>query len=360
MIDFELSEDQRLAQSAIQDFARAEILPRARAADMNSRLDDEALDALWATGILQTQVFDDLGSRSPVMNAIVFEELAAADISIALAVAAPMAFAQAVYDHGTARQKGELLPQFAGPQFQRAAMAMMEPVFGVSTDPVRTHAWWDGNGWIIAGRKTLVPFGERCEQMLVTALTERGPRVFIVDARAQGVRLERKYGTLGLRALELGDLHLDQVRVPPGSELGGDEGCDLLRLRCASDAAMSAMYVGLGRAVLEHTIPYVKDRVVHGTALARKQVIAFRIADMHTHVNAMRWMAWQAAWALETSRDWSRLCRLAHLFCAEKVISIADEGVQAFGGHGFVKAEPIEMWYRNAAAATRVSGLAGV
>ncbi len=360
MISFEPSEEQRLAQAAMQEFAQSELRPRAQRADSQSTIDQETLDALWETGIVQAQVLDDGAGRSMLMNALVLEELAAGDLSLALAIAAPLAYAQALLDQGTPAQKSTLLPQIAGAGFRRAAIATMERVFGSHPGELQTRARRDGDDWLIDGCKVLVPFGEKCEDALVLAAAPDRVRAFMVPTATPGVRLERTNGTLGLRALELGNLHLDQVRVPAERELGGPEGCDVERLLASSRAALAAMFVGLGRAVLDHTVQYVKDRVVHGTALARKQVIAFRVADMHIDVNAMRWMAWQAAWSLETGTDWKRLCTLAHVFSAEKVLSIADEGVQAFGGHGFVKAEPIEMWYRNAAAAAQVSGLAGV
>ena len=81
-------------------------------------------------------------------------------------------------------------------------------------------------------------------------------------------------------------------------------------------------------------IPYTKDRVVHGTALAQKQTIAFNIADMHMGIEAMRWMTWQAAWELEANRPATRSAQLAYTYGGSQTMTIADNGVQAMGGHG--------------------------
>ena len=103
MITFELSADQKMAQSAMQDFAQSALRPVARKQDTESRIAPETLAALWEAGIVQSQTGDEL-ARSAVLNAIVLEELAVGDATLALALAAPMAFVQAIIDHGSPAQ----------------------------------------------------------------------------------------------------------------------------------------------------------------------------------------------------------------------------------------------------------------
>ncbi len=81
---------------------------------------------------------------------------------------------------------------------------------------------------------------------------------------------------------------------------------------------------------------------------------------MHIEIEAMRWLNWRAAWELEAGRKATRSAQLAYLYAGERAMWIADEGVQAFGGHGFVRAHPIEMWYRNARSLSVLEGIAGV
>ena len=116
---------------------------------------------------------------------------------------------------------------------------------------------------------------------------------------------------------------------------------------------------GLSRAVFDVALPYAKERIVHGEAIARKQSVAFKLADMHIAIEAARWMALRAAVELDNAKTATRSARLSQLYAAEAAMRIADEGVQIFGGHGFVRDLPLEMWYRNARTLSVLDGLVG-
>ena len=116
---------------------------------------------------------------------------------------------------------------------------------------------------------------------------------------------------------------------------------------------------GLSRAVLDAALPYTKERVVHGEAIAKKQSVAFKIADMHIAIEAMRWMGLRAATEIDARQPATRSARLAQVYASNAAMRIADEGVQIFGGHGFVRDLPLEMWYRNARSLSVLDGLVG-
>ena len=97
-----------------------------------------------------------------------------------------------------------------------------------------------------------------------------------------------------------------------------------------------------------------------GQHIGQKQTIAFNIADMHIDVEAMRWLNWRAAWELEVRRPATKTAQLAYTYASQQAMRIADDGLQAFGGHGFVKAHPLELWYRNARSLSVLEGVAGV
>ena len=359
MITFELSADQKMAQSAMQEFAQSALRPVARKQDTESRIAPETLAALWEAGIVQSQSGDE-DTRSAVLNAIVLEELAVGDATLALALAAPMAFVQAVIDHGSPAQRAALLPLFEGPKYQAAAIALLEAGFGADVTQLRTTAIETDKGWRLDGRKTLVPLAGSCGHFLVIARVSEGREAFLVERGTPGVRVEAAVPTVGLRALEMADVVFDGVQLPASARLGEAEGSNVQRIIDSSRAGLAVVMTGLARGVMEYVIPYAKDRQVFGTALARKQVIAFRIADMHIDVNAMRWMAWRAATELEKGQDATRSAQLAYTFASQQTMAIADEGVQALGGHGYVRAHPIEMWYRNARVISMLEGMAGV
>jgi alkylation response protein AidB-like acyl-CoA dehydrogenase len=362
VISFELSEEQRVAQATIGEFARSVLQPAARQADQSSRIDPATLQAIWSTEIIQAQAAEgDAGAaRSPVMNALLLEELAAADATLALAVAAPMAFVQAIADQGSRHQREALLPLFTGDRFAAAAIALMEPQFQFDVTTLATSAERSGESYLLRGRKTLVPLAGESSHFLVIATSGGAADAFVVPREAAGVRVGPAKGTLGLRGLAMADVEFDGVEVSASMRLGEHNGCDVQRIVDASRTGIAAILTGMSRSVLDYCVPYLKERVVHGAPLARKQVIAFRLADMHIEVEAMRWMSWRAASELEDKRPATRSAQLAYTYAATQAMSIADEGVQAFGGHGFVRAHPIEMWYRNARSLSVLEGIAGV
>ena len=107
--------------------------------------------------------------------------------------------------------------------------------------------------------------------------------------------------------------------------------------------------IGLSRAVLEYAVPYAKDREAFDQAIAQKQGIAFKLADMHIETESTRWLTWKAASQLERGLvGHPRSAPRAELRRSTQSMWIADQGVQVLGGHGFIRDHPVEMWFRNA------------
>jgi alkylation response protein AidB-like acyl-CoA dehydrogenase len=360
MISFELSEEQTLIQSMIGEFAQSELRPEARRLDDNSSIDAGVLDKIWSMEIIQAGAVADGEGRSAVTNAILLEELGAADAALAMAVASTMGFIGAIVEHGTAHQRDELLKGFVGSSFQAASLATMESGFGFDVSNLATTATRAGDDYSLRGKKTMVPLAGQCSHFLVIAQSNGNADAFIVPKDAPGVSVAEPKGTLGLRALELAEVSFDNVSVPASMRLGGDNGADIQQIVDASRVGLAAIMTGLSREVMKYVIPYTKERVVHGTALAKKQAIAFNIADMHIDTEAMRWMTWKAAWELDTKQSATKSAQLAFTYASQQTMEIADNGLQALGGHGYTKEHPVELWYRDARALSVLEGAVGV
>lgn len=356
MISFGPTEEQQVVREAMREFAEQALRTAARECDESSHAPDELLQQIWELGLTSTQIPEAFGGggeeRSPVTNVLVLEELAFGDAGLALAAVAPSLFANAVIDHGTDEQQQRYLPLFTGERFHAASLALVEPgpVFDVLN--LRTLAEPKGDGFVLSGEKSWVPLGDRASHFLVLARNTAqegfdGIEAFIVPRDAAGLSVGAVEKNLGLRALPTTPLTLDRVEVSAADRLGGEAGIDARRLVAASRVALSAVMVGLSRAVMEYAIPYAKDREAFGEAIARKQAIAFMLSDMAIEVDAMRWMVWKAASQLERGLDATRSAHLARVYCAREAMKIGDNGLQVLGGHGFIREHPVEMWYRN-------------
>jgi acyl-CoA dehydrogenase len=359
MISFGPTEEQELVRNTLRDFAAQVLRPAARAADEASELPAGVLQQAWDLGLTATQLPAALGgggeARSPVTNALILEELACGDPALALAAAAPSAFAFAIADHGTPEQQAELLPKFCGDKFATGAIAWVEPSPVFDPLALATLAEAKGDRFVLSGKKRFVVMGDRADEILVVARSANAAKAgfesldaFVVPRNAPGVAIGEREKLLGLKSLPAVALTLDRVELPAQARLGGARGFDARRLLASGRAASAALLTGLARAVMEYAIPYAKDRRAFGEAIAQKQAIAFTLADMRIETDSMRWLTWRAASFLEHGRDATREAAQAFGYTGEHAVKIADEGVQVLGGHGFIREHPVEMWYRHA------------
>jgi alkylation response protein AidB-like acyl-CoA dehydrogenase len=364
VISFKLEEEQEIARDALHEFAAEAMRPIARECDEEEKLSEEFLAQSWELGLVSTQIPEAYGGggepRSPITNAIVLEELAWGDIALSIAALAPAAFAHAIVDHGTDEQKQALLPQFCGDSYHAAAIALNEPTVSFDPSIPRTVAEPKGDGFVISGVKSFVPMADRASHFLVVARNNGGLDAFIVPRDAEGLAISKNEENLGLRGVPTATLELERVEVPASAKLGGEAGCDVQRLIDNSRTALGAAMVGVSRAVLEYAVPYAKEREAFDQAIAQKQGIAFKLANMHIETESTRWLVWKAAAQLEQGIDATRAAHLARNYAAEQSMWIADQGVQVLGGHGFIREHLIELWFRSARTLSVLEGTLGL
>ncbi len=368
MISFGLTEEQDLLRDTVREFAAGEMRELGRPADEAGAVPDEFLEKVWELGLLNFTISEELGGggfdRSPVTSAIVLEELAFGDAGLAVAASAPSLFVNAVLDHGTEEQQQTYLPLFTRSAPHAAALALHEQSFAFDVSSTRTLAEPKGDGFRLSGTKRLVALGDRASHFLVVARTGAregldGLDAFFVPRDAAGLSIDAER-TMGLRAVPFARLELDGVEVPGGARLGGEDGIDVRRLVSAARAGSVALALGQSRAMFELAVPYAKQRVAFDQPIAQKQTIAFMLAEMQIELNAMRWLLWKAASDLESGVDATRSTQLAQTYATREAMKIADNGLQVYGGHGYIRDYPIEMWYRNTRSLTVLESIAAL
>jgi len=356
-----MSEEQEMVRDAMREFASDAIRPIARDCDEAAEIPADFLETAWSLGLTSTQIPEVYGGageeRSLVTNAILLEELAFGDASLAMAALAPSLFANAILDHGTDDQKKAYLPLFCGDSFATGSLAVSEPGALSDASQPKTIAETKGESFVLSGRKTFVVFGDRASHFLVTAQVGDDLGAFIVPRDAAGLTISEPEKKMGLHALTTTSIELERVEVGSDALLGGPEGADVQQILNVSRVGLSAVMLGISRAVLEYCVPYAKDRVAFDEPIAKKQSIAFRLAEMHIEQHATRLLVWQAASLIEHGEDATKAVWQARSYAAEKSMWIADNGVQVLGGHGFIREHPVEMWFRNVRTLGVVDGM---
>jgi acyl-CoA dehydrogenase len=356
MISFALTEEQSQVRDTLLAFARNELAPRARGADEARKAPVELLDAAWSLGFTGLSIPEACGGggapRSLLTSALMLEALGYGCAGLASAAFASTLFVNPLIDLGSEEQKLAYLPAFCGEKRCVATLALHEASAAFDAAGMTTRAERNAKGWVVTGTKRLVPMGRDASQLLVLARASDVPglagiKAFIIGADASGVTVTPESGTIGLTALSFARVEFADVLLAPDAVLGGGDGADICPLLSSLRIGGAALAVGLARAVTDFAIPYAKERVAFGEPIAKKQSIAFMLADMHIECDAMRWMVWKATAELDAGRDATKACVLAQDYANRRALKIADDALQIFGGHGYIRDLPLEMWLRN-------------
>jgi len=363
LFDLTLTDEQRMTRDSVQRFAAAEMTATAHAADEAATTPGGFYEKTLEMGLSLMPIPEALGgagmSRSPVSNVLNAEDLSQGDLSMALGCLSPLAFVNTVIDQGNESQKEKYLPLFCGESFVPATIAFMEPRATFEPTELQTSARREGEGFVLNGKKTMVPLGLDAQILLVIAELEgEGPAAFIVDGETEGlVREEERH--MGLRTIQVAGLAFNDVALPAEALLG--EGTfDLQRFLDLSRIGLCALAVGTCQAVLDYVTEYCNERVAFGEPITNRQSVAFMIADIAIELDAMRLMTWRAASLAERGEDFHEQAYLAKVFCADHAMEIGTNGVQLLGGHGFCREHPVEMWYRNLRAIGILEGAVSV
>jgi alkylation response protein AidB-like acyl-CoA dehydrogenase len=361
LFDLSFTEEQDMIQDSAARVAKEHLRPAANAASAAGKTPDEILARMGELGLLQYAIPESLGGvgheRAPVTSVLVAETLAHGDMGLAVAGLSSVGVVNALVRWGSAEQQGKYLPPFLQERPPKAALAMMEPhALGDALSP-RTRARANGSGFVLKGKKTMVPLAEQAELLLVSAEIEgRGPAVFIVERGAAGLTQRAEPG-MGVRGASLGSVELDDVHVSADALLGDEssagsyeEMVDLARI------GWCALAVGTAQAVLDYVIEYCNDRIAFGEPISNRQAVAFTIADIAIELEGMRLLTLRAASRAEQGLPFHREAYLARVLVAEKAVEIGTNGVQLLGGHGYITEHPVERWYRDLAGVGMMEG----
>jgi len=368
MIEFGLSEETKLVQQSVRRFAEAEIAPHIMKWDEAQELPLDIIAKLGELGFMGPAVPEELGGAglSTLDVAVVMEELARVDPSIALAVAGHSGLClQHLLESASAEQKAIYVPDLARGK-KIGSWALTEPASGSDAAAMSTTAIREGDSYILNGSKSFITNGANASTFVIMAKTDPskgkdGISALIVE-REMGVVVGKKENKLGMRASDTVQLSFDQVRVPAKNLIGAEgEGFQqVLRVLDSGRIGIAALAVGLAQGAFEAATKYAKERSQFGHPIAEFQGIQFKLADMAVEIEAARLLTYRAAIAKMNGDDINLIAAEAKYYASEVSQRVSTQAVQIHGGYGYTKDYPVEKFFRDAKLLTIGEGTSEV
>jgi alkylation response protein AidB-like acyl-CoA dehydrogenase len=368
-LDFDLTEEQRLLQKTVREFAETELGPHAREWDERQEFPRQVFAKLGEMGLMGVVWPPDYGGSglTTLDYAIVMEELARVEAGVALSVAAHNSLCSGhIFLAGSEEQKKRFLVPLARGE-KIGCWGLTENSAGSDAGGTKTTAARDGAQWVLNGSKTFITNGRLADTAVVMAVTDRakgkkGISAFVVERGTKGFRAGKKEDKLGVRSSDTSELIFEDCRIPEGNLLGreGHGFIDTLRVLDRGRIGIGAFSVGIAQASLEASIRYAGGRRQFGHAIAEFQAVQFKIADMATKVAAARLLVFRAAALRDSGREHTTESSMAKLFASETAVEVANEAIQIHGGYGYVKEYPVERHWRDSKLGTIGEGTSEV
>ena len=361
-LNYQLGDDINALRETVKAFADAEIAPRAAEIDRTDQFPMDLWQKMGELGLHGITVPETYGGvdMGYVAHMVAMEEISRASGSVALSYGAHSNLCiNQIKRNGTDAQKQKYLPKLISGEFI-GALAMSEPGAGSDVTSMKLRAEDKGGVYVLNGSKMWITNGPDADVMVVYAKTNpelgaKGITAFLVEKGMKGFYTAQKLDKLGMRGSHTGEMVFDNVEVPSDNILGGlNNGVKVLMSGLDYErAVLAAGPIGLMQAVMDNVIPYIHDRKQFGQAIGEFQLIQGKVADMYTVLQAGRSFAYTVAKNLdmlgaEHVRQVRKDCASVILWCAEKATWMAGEGVQIFGGNGYINDYPLGRLWRDA------------
>jgi glutaryl-CoA dehydrogenase (non-decarboxylating) len=365
MVDFALTDENRLVQLAARAFAEAEILPHIREWDSGDGFPREMFARMAEQGFLGAPIPEAYGGSGMdyISFAILCEELERADTAFRVVQSVHVGLnSLTLLQWGTEEQRQRwLVPQARGEKL--ATFGLTEPGVGTDAGALQTTARRDGESYLLNGQKQWNSLADLADHFLVFASVDRakkhrGVTAFILERVMDGLTTGTLHGKLGIRAGNTGIINLDDVRVPAANRIG-EEGEGFLIAMSAIDQGrytVASGAVGLAQACVDASVRYARERRTFGEEIGRHQLVKQMIATMVRGTDIGRLLVWRAGWLKNQGVRNTRETSMAKWHATDHSVQAALDAIQIHGANGYSNEFPVERYLRNSKAAVIYEG----
>ncbi|RUJ48314.1 acyl-CoA dehydrogenase [Pseudomonas aeruginosa] len=349
-----MTAEQKMAVEGLRKFLDNEIEPKIRAHGEHfipKNMMKSLVSALAEYGLIKAPHPEEWGGLGMdwVTHLRLWEEVAVSSLDLAMPILINVCAADLLINQAPGHIQQKYLPGLlSGEMF--AGIGISEPDVGSDVAAAKTRAVRDGDHWVINGEKTWISSGEYMDLFICTCKTGKGELTHIaIDASTPGLET-RGIAKMALNGQSTSQVFLSDVRVPVENTIGG-VGLGLKNTLVTFERArchMAAWGYSIARRALEESINYSQIRSQHGKQIAGHQLIAEKIADMATHIDAARLLTLRAAEMIDNGQRCDKECSMAKWYSTEMAVKACRDAVQIHGGNGVTKEFIVERLAREA------------
>jgi alkylation response protein AidB-like acyl-CoA dehydrogenase len=355
---FGLDEDERVIAETAAAFADKRLAPFALEWDESHHFPTDVLRAAAELGMAAIYCDEDAGGSglSRLDGVRIFEQLSAADPTVAAFLSIHNMCTWMVDSYGTDEQRKSLIPKLASMELI-ASYCLTEPGAGSDASALRTKAVRDGDHYVLDGVKQFISGAGVSDVYVVMARTgadgPRGISAFVVEKDTPGMSFGAEELKMGWNAQPTAQVIFEGARVPADALLGGPEGegtgfAIAMNGLNGGRINIAACSLGGAQAAYDKAAAYVRDREAFGGSLLDEPTIRFTLADMATALETSRNLLWRAAKALDDNHpDKVELCAMAKRYVTDSCFTVADQAVQLHGGYGYLREYGLEKIVRD-------------
>ena len=369
MLDFDLTEEQRLLEQTVREWARREVAPRIKELDRAHAFDPKILPQMADLGLLGISVPVEYGGAGMdyVALGLASEELEYVDTSLRVIMSVHAGLnCLSLLTWGTEDQKQRyLIPQAQGKKI--ATYGLTEPAAGSDVRGIQTVAVKRGDRYLLTGEKMWISLADVADNFLVFAWSDQekkkardtsGITAFIVERAFKGFSsgtLKEKWGIL---AGNTGYFKMDDMEVPEENVVGRPgEGFKIAMFALDQGRyTVAAGATGLIRACRDASSQYALERRTFGQAIAEHQLVKQMIAKMESDYQVSRLLWLRAGFLKNVGRRNTRETGLAKWYSTVASERAAGDAVQVHGANGYSDEYPVGRFYRNCKGAVIYEG----
>jgi butyryl-CoA dehydrogenase len=356
-MNLELTEEQKLLQKTVREFAESEVKPLAKELDETGRFPLDTFKKaaeLGLTGIAFPEAEGGAGFDH-IAYSIVIEEISrcCASTGVILSVQNSL-YCDPIHRFGTDEQKKRFLLPFARGE-KIGCYALTEPQAGSNAAALQTKAVKKGDKYVINGTKAWITNGGAADAAIVYVNTdpakgEKGITAIVVEKGTPGFRVGKEEKKLGIHATACCELIFTDCEVQASNRIGNEgEGYKVaLSTLDGGRIGIAAQATGIAQGAFEAALAWSQQRMAFGHPIAQFQAIQFMLADMSTEIDAARLLVRKAAWKQDSGARFSMEAAIAKLFASEMATRVAHKAIQIHGGYGYSCEYPVERAYRDA------------